>query len=196
MKLNKTVLTLAFLSLASTAALAAQPARYVQRNANQQGRIEQGLKSGELTTREASRLEREQSAVETLEAKAARDGSVSAKEAARIDSAQDKASRDIYRQKHDVQEGDPNSASSRRMQADVARNQNQQERIAQGVASGELTAHEAARLERGQARSDHALARAGANGRVGVVEQNHIQRTDNRQNRRIFRQKHDVQDRN
>jgi len=38
----------------------------------------------------------------------------------------------------------PNSASSKRMQADAQRDVNQQERIEQGVRSGELTKKEAA----------------------------------------------------
>ena len=45
----------------------------------------------------------------------------------------------------------PNSASSQRMQQNVRHNINQQERIKQGMQSGELTNREAGRLERGEA---------------------------------------------
>ncbi|TMH99296.1 MAG: hypothetical protein E6H43_14400, partial [Betaproteobacteria bacterium] len=42
----------------------------VQRDVNQQERIEQGLKSGQLTTREAARLEGEEAKVERDQARA------------------------------------------------------------------------------------------------------------------------------
>src|SRR6266850_535022 len=154
----------------------------VQRDVNQQERIEQGLKSGQLTTREAARLEREEAKVERDQARALRDGTLSPAEKARL-----------AREQHDAQTGDPNSPSSQRMQADVQRDVNQQRRIEQGVASGELTNREAARLERGQARDNAAQARAGADGNVGPNEQRRLQRQENRQSRRIYREKHDAQ---
>jgi len=167
----------------------------LQRDINQQERIEQGLKSGQLTTREAARLEREEAKVERDQARALRDGTLSPAEKARLAREQNKVSRDIYREKHDAQTGDPNSPSSQRMQADVQRDVNQQRRIEQGVASGELTNREAARLERGQARDNAAQARAGADGSVGPNEQRRLQRQENRQSRRIYREKHDAQQR-
>ena len=167
----------------------------LQRDVNQQERIEQGLKSGQLTTREAARLEREEAKVERDQARALRDGPLSPAEKARLAREQNKVSRDIYREKHDAQTGDPNSPSSQRMQADVQRDVNQQRRIEQGVASGELTNREAARLERGQARDNAAQARAGADGSVGPNEQRRLQRQENRQSRRIYREKHDAQQR-
>src|SRR5438046_9226972 len=124
----------------------------VQRDVNQQERIEQGLKPGQLTTRKAARLEGEEAKVERDQARALRDGTLSPGEKARLAREQNKVSRDIYREKHDAQTGDPNSPSSQRMQADVQRNVNQQRRIEQGGASGELTNREAARTERGPAR--------------------------------------------
>lgn len=72
------------------------------------------------------------------------------------------------------------------------RNLNQQQRIQQGLASGALTDHEAARLEHGQARVNRIEAHAAANGRIGVVEQARIQSVENRQSRRIFRKKHNL----
>lgn len=82
------------------------------------------------------------------------------------------------------------------VQADTAatqqRNVAQQQRIQQGLNSGALTDHEAARLERGQARVHRIEANAAANGRVGVAEQARIQSVENRQSRRIFRKKHNL----
>src|ERR671936_2494110 len=143
----------------------------VQRDVNQQQRIEQGLKSGQLTTREAARLEREDSRVERDQARALQDGKLTPAEKARLAREQNRVSRDIYREKHDAQTGNPNSPSSQRMQADVQRNVNQQQRIEQGVKSGSLTNRETARLERGQARIDRKEARAAADNHVGAREQ-------------------------
>lgn len=163
-----------------------------QRDVNQQQRIEQGLKSGQLTTGEAGKLEREQQHVDKMEAHDLRNGSVSPAEQARLNAAQNKASGDIAAAKHNSVAGNPGSASSQRMQADVQRNVNQQQRIANGVNSGALTNHEVGSLERGQAHADRKEANAAANGHVGAAEQARIQRTDNRQSARIFRKKHNA----
>lgn len=160
------------------------------RDLAQQQRIENGLQSGQLTTREAGKLERGEARIEKMENNADRNGSVSARESARIAAAQNRERAAIYRQKHDAQVGDPASASSQRLQADVQRNVNQQARIAQGERSGQLTTREAGSLERGQARVDRATARAAANGRVGAGEQARLQARESRQSARIARLKH------
>ncbi len=163
-----------------------------QRNVNQQQRIESGLKSGQLTTREAGRLESGEARVERIQANAERNGSVSTQEQARITAAQNRESKAIYDQKHDAQVGNPNSASSQRMQADVQRNANQQARIEKGEQSGSLTTREAGALERGQARTDRATARPAADGHVGAREQAHLQAREDRQSARIHRRKHNA----
>ena len=73
------------------------------REQNQQSRIHDGVKDGELTRHEAKGLRKEQRHVDHLQKKAKCDGKVSRKEARHIDRAQDKANRDIARQKHDRQ---------------------------------------------------------------------------------------------
>lgn len=166
---------------------------FIQRNINQQQRIEQGLQSGQLNTREASKLEREESRVERMEAGAMKDGKVTSQEAQRINQAQNRVSNDIYREKHDAQVGNPNSPSSQRMQGDVQRNINQQQRIQQGVNSGALTQREAGRMERGESHINRMEARAGRDGHVGRFEQQRMQHAENRQSGRIYNEKHDGQ---
>src|SRR6478736_3200335 len=56
----------------------------VQRDVNQQQRIEQGLQSGQLNSGEASRLEREQSRIDRDQARALKDGKLSPAEKARL----------------------------------------------------------------------------------------------------------------
>ncbi len=85
------------------------------------------------------------------------------------------------------------AASAQNTDSIVDRNVNQQQRIEQGVDSGQLTNREAGKLERGQARENRMEARAGADGQVSAREQERIQRAENRQSRRIYREKHDAQ---
>jgi hypothetical protein len=190
MKLRHTLTAAAVGSLFATLAFAQDAGTPVQRNINQQTRIEQGLQSGQLNTREAGRLEREEAGVERMESRALKDGTLTDAEKARINNAQNKVSQDIYREKHDAQVGNPNSASSQRMQADVQRNINQQTRIQQGVQSGELSNRETARLERGQARVNQKEARAARDGHVGAGEQHRVQMAENHQSGRVWRKKH------
>lgn len=74
-----------------------------KRQAQQQTRIDQGVTSGQLTTREAARLEKGQERIQTMEDKAKADGKVTAKERARLHKAQDVQSRQVAREKHDRQ---------------------------------------------------------------------------------------------
>jgi hypothetical protein len=162
----------------------------VQRDINQETRIEQGLKSGQLSTGEAAKLERGEARIDRMESNALKSGNLSPQEAARIPRAQNRESARTNKLENNAVTGNPNSASSQRMQADVQRNINQQSRIEQGVQSGALTNKEASKLERGQARVDRAEARAGADGRIGPREQARIQHKENVQSRQIFREKH------
>lgn len=92
---------------AAASAPGANTPRIDQRQARQEQRIDQGIASGELTRREATRLERQQTAINKAEDKAKADGSVTAKERKRLTHAQNHASRNIYRQKHDRQDRQP-----------------------------------------------------------------------------------------
>ncbi len=82
--------------------LAATP-RVDQRQANQEQRIDQGVASGALTTRETHRLQKEQHLIDRAEDKAKADGKVTPHERKRLHHLQNHASRDIRRQKHDAQ---------------------------------------------------------------------------------------------
>ena len=193
MNLSKLTLVALATSVLSTAAWAQTTAEQdQQRDVNQQERIEQGLKSGELSTKEAGSLERDEQHVDRMEAKDLKNGSISPAEQAKLNAAQNKTSNAIYNDKHNATTGNPNSASSQGMQTDVQRNVNQQQRIANGMNSGALTNKEAGSLERGQAHVDRKEANAAANGHVGAGEQRRIQRSENRQSNRIYNKKHNA----
>lgn len=189
--IRQTLLASAF-ALMSVPAFA-QASGEVRRDDNQQQRIEQGLQNGSLNSREAGTLERGEARIDKTEQKAYRDGTVSPAEASRIQQMQNHESQAITNQKHDAQTGNPNSASSQRLQSDVQRNVNQESRIQQGVNSGALTTHEAGKLEGQQSKVDRKEAGAAANGRVGAGEQARIQNSENRASKKVYRQKHDAQ---
>ena len=124
-----------------------------------------------------------------------KDGTLSPAEKAQIQKEQNAESRRITKDDNNAIKGDPNSASSKRMQADVQRDANQEKRINNGVKNGTLTNKEAGRLENGQARTDRKEYRAGKDGHVGRNEQRHIQRGENHQSHKVWRKKHNEQDR-
>ena len=74
-----------------------------QRQDNQRARIRDGVKSGELTKREAARLRAEQRGISAEKQMAKADGVVTPAERAGLRRDQNRASRDIARQKHDTQ---------------------------------------------------------------------------------------------
>ena len=73
------------------------------RERRQQKRIRKGVRSGELTKKEAVRLEAQQARTRAAEASAKADGKVTAKERVRLQKRENRTSRTIYRQKHDQQ---------------------------------------------------------------------------------------------
>jgi len=83
-------------------AFAAQDPTINERKENQQDRIAQGVKSGELTAGETANLETKKAALNKEEhnMRAADDGKLTAADRAKINHQQNKLSRNIYRDKH------------------------------------------------------------------------------------------------
>lgn len=74
-----------------------------------------------------------------------------------------------------------------------ARQERQQHRIDQGVASGALTPREQARLQAQQASIARAEARAKSDGKVTAAERARLHQRQDHASRQIRRQKHDGQ---
>jgi hypothetical protein len=125
-----------------------------------------------------------------MEARDMKDGKLTAKERAQITRAQNHVSNEISEARHNGVNGNPLSASSQRMQQAVQRDINQEQRIENGVKSGQLSNKEVGRLENGQARVDAREFRAGRDGHVGAHESQAINRAQNKQSARIYRLKH------
>lgn len=97
----------ALLVLGLSAESFAQNSRYHtvnKRQRNQQNRIYNGINSGTLNRREAYRLEQQQYRINRLEQRFRKSGNgLSWRERYILDNRQDRASRNIYGQKHDAQ---------------------------------------------------------------------------------------------
>ena len=166
-----------------------------QRDTDQQQRIDQGLKSGQLSTGEAAHLEQGEAHVDHMESNADKNGNLSPAEKTRIQNAQNRESGAIAADKTNGVKGNPASASSQRLQADVGRNVKQDQRTENGIKSGQVTNREAGQIDRGQQHLDHSEAAAGANGHVSARELARSQRIANRQSNRIYSKKHNARTR-
>ena len=89
---------------ATLSAAGQKPATIAQRKENQQGRIAQGVKSGQLTAGETAKLETKEAAVnkETRTDRAADGGKLTAAEKAQVNRQQNRLSNQIYADKHNA----------------------------------------------------------------------------------------------
>src|SRR5258708_14361725 len=113
------------------------------RRADQQGRIANGVASGQLTPGETKNLERRDASINRQVAtdRAANGGKLTPQEQQQINQRQNNVSRSIYNDKH-------NAATYKPGNSEVGQRQsNQQQRIANGVRSGQMSSGEAARAE-------------------------------------------------
>ncbi len=103
----KALMTIAAIALVAATPAFADGTRTPGVNArqhNQQARIHQGVRSGELTRRETHRLREEQRDVRQLERAYKSDGSLTRAERVDLHHEQNQASRHVRRQKHDGQD--------------------------------------------------------------------------------------------
>jgi hypothetical protein len=161
-----------------------------QRKENQQDRIANGVKSGQLTAGETVNLETKEAAIngETRADRTANGGKLTSAEKTLINKQQNGVSKQIYQDKHNantVQYGNSKVGQRR---------ENQQDRIAQGVKSGQLTAGETAKLEN-QQKGIHQQVKAdrSANGgKLTTGEKKQINREQNAASKNIYNKKHNA----
>jgi hypothetical protein len=159
------------------------------RKENQQDRIANGVKSGELTAGETANLEKKQSSLnqEERDMRKLDNGKLTAGDKTTLNQQQNKLSNQIYNDKHNsaVQNTDPKSEVGKRAE-------NQQDRIAQGIKSGQLTAGETAHLESNQAKINKEVRndRAANGGKLTPQARRQVNRQQNRESRQIYRDKH------
>jgi hypothetical protein len=199
--MKNTLLTAAIVGLLSAAAVANADGPRTRdpgvnaRQHNQRARIQQGVRSGELTRRETHAAVDGQRDVRQLERGYRSDGALTGAERRDLHHEQNQASREIYRDKHDGQER-PASSPETRDPGVNQRQGNQTARIVQGVKSGELTQDEALGLREG--RSDIRELEQGykSDGTLTKDERKDLHQELNGQNHAIYDEKHDEEKRN
>ena len=160
-----------------------------QRKDNQQGRIGNGVGSGQLTAGEAANLENKESEVnqEEHDMRKLDDGHLTNADRATLQQQQNQLSQQIYQDKHNaaVQNAPPKGEVGER-------SDNQQDRIAQGVKSGQLTSSEAANLEHKEAGINGEIHndRAANGGKLTPQERAKINHQQNKLSRQIYADKH------
>ena len=161
-----------------------------QRKENQQDRIANGVKSGQLTPGETANLEKKEAAInkETSADRAANGGKLTTAEKAQVNQQQNKLSKQIYNDKHNANTAHygNNKVGQRR--------ENQQDRIAQGIKSGQLTPGETAKLEKQQQGINKQVAgdRKANGGSLTASEKRQINKEQNQASRNIYRKKHNA----
>jgi hypothetical protein len=178
----------AFLLVAPSAEAAGPVKRRAER---QQDRIAQGVKSGQLNARETARLEGRESALnhEVRDMRKLDGGKLTPKDKAVVNQQQNRLSNQIYNQKHDAQtQGQPKTEIGERKE-------NQQDRIGQGIQSGELTAGEASRLEGKETALNQETRdmRKLDGGKLTPQDKALVNQQQNKLSKQIYNQKHDAQ---
>ena len=160
------------------------------RKENQQDRIANGVKSGQLTAGETSNLESKEAAIngETRADRAANGGKLTPAEKQQINRQQNQVSKQIYQDKHNANTAHygNNAVGQRR--------ENQQDRIAQGIKSGQLTAGETAKLENQQKGINQQVKadRAANGGKLTQSEKKQINKEQNAASKNIYNKKHNA----
>ncbi len=161
-----------------------------ERKERQQDRVAEGIKSGQLTAGETARIEGKEAAInkEVRADRAANGGTLTPHEKAAVNRQQDRTSKQIYADKH-------NAASRGTPKTEVGKRAGkQQDRIAQGVASGNLSAGQTARARRAGRQLDpprgegrpHGERREADTGR----EKKQLNQQQDQESRKIYREKH------
>jgi hypothetical protein len=166
-----------------------KPATINQRTENQQDRIARGIQSGQLTASETANLEKKESNLNREEKlmRSEDNGKLTSADRNALTQQQNQLSNQIYKDKHNsaVQNTDPKSGVGKRAE-------NQQDRIAQGVKSGQLTAGEAANLETKEAHlnKEASTDRKANGGHLTQGEKAEINKQQNRLSKQIYKDKH------
>ena len=166
----------------------AQSTEVGQRKENQQDRVAQGVKSGQLTAGETSNLEKKEATInqEVRTDRSLNGGKLTGAERKTVNQQQNQMSKQIYNDKHNAstQHYGNNKVDSRR--------ENQQDRIANGIASGKLNAGQASRLEKGQSALNQEVHtdRTLNGGKLTNGERKQVNNQQNRMSGKIYKAKH------
>jgi len=158
------------------------------REANQDQRISNGLKSGQMTSGEAARADRTQSNIDSQvhNDRVANGGTLTGAEKQQINGEQNAASRQISNENHNGNTIAPNAADNREA--------NQQQRTANGLRSGQETSGEASRTNARQAGVDQEVHndRTANGGAMNQQQKQQVNKQQNQNSKQIYNQKHNT----
>lgn len=156
------------------------------REANQDQRIANGLRDGQMTSGEAARAERTQSNIDRQahNDRVANGGTLTGQERQQINREQNAASRQIYNEDHNNRTAGPNRVNTREA--------NQEQRIANGQRDGQMTSGEAGWAQQRQANIDRQVhnERAANGGALNNQQRQQVNREQNRASRQIYNENH------
>jgi hypothetical protein len=165
------------------------PMTVQQRKQNQQGRIANGVADGQLNAGQASKLEKDESEMnqEEKDMKAMDNGHLTSADRTTLNRQQNQLSNQIYNQKHEapVQNQDPKSKVGQRAE-------NQQDRIANGMKSGTLSAAQSSNLEKQETNLNQEVKadRQANGGKLTQQEKNQVNHQQNHLSNQIYKDKH------
>ena len=161
-----------------------------ERKQDQQGRIANGVKSGQLTAGEATNLERKEAGLnrEENQMKQQNGGTLNYADKKQLTEQQNGLSKQISADKHNanVRQAPTTEVGKREM--------DQQGRIAQGVSSGQLTAGEAKNREGNERAINKEVQndRAANGGKLTNQERAQVNRQQNKMSQKIYNDKHNA----
>jgi hypothetical protein len=164
------------------------PGTVGERKENQQDRVANGIQSGQLTAGETKNLETKEAGINKEEhtMRSEDDGHLTAADREKLNNQQNHLSNQIYDDKH-------NANTAHYGNNEVAdRRENQQDRIAQGVKSGQLTPGETAKLENQQQGINREVSgmRQANGGKLTNADKKAVNQQQNKASKNIYNKKH------
>jgi hypothetical protein len=171
-------------------ATAPAPGTVGERKENQQDRIANGIQSGQLTAGETKNLETKEAGLNKEEhtMRSEDNGHLTAADREKLNNQQNHLSTQIYNDKHNANTAHygNNEVGDRR--------ENQQDRIAQGAKSGQLTPGETAKLENQQQGINREVSgmRQANGGKLTNEDKKAVNQQQNKASKNIYNKKHNA----
>ena len=170
------------------------PPTIQDRKENQQDRIANGVQDGQLTTGETKNLENKEAGINKEEhtMRADDNGKLTSADRTKLNNQQNKLSNSIYQDKH--------NAATPRFGNNVVgqRRENQQDRIANGIRSGQLTPRETSNLENKEQGVNHEVAgmRQANGGKLTPADKAVVNHRQNKLSGQVYNKKHNARSSN
>jgi hypothetical protein len=159
-----------------------------QRKENQQDRIANGIDSGQLTAGETKNLENKEAGINKEEhsMRAQDNGHLTSADRTKLNNQQNGMSKQIYQDKHNA-----NTAHYGNNEVGQRR-ENQQDRIANGVRNGSLSAGQTAKLEKQQQGINKEVSgmRQANGGKLTNTDKKAVNQQQNKASKNIYHKKH------